>query len=47
VVIVPNLVKLEQYNRLGDYLVEDLGFERGVDLLEFAYDWRRDVRLAR
>ena len=46
VVIVPNLIKLEQYNRLGDYLVEDLGYERGVDLLEFSYDWRRDVRLA-
>lgn len=44
VVIVPNLVKLDQYNRLGDYLVEELGYERGADLLEFAYDWRQDVR---
>ena len=44
IVIVPNLVKLEQYNRLGDYLVEELGYRREVDLLEFAYDWRRDVR---
>ena len=44
VVIVPNLVKLEQYSRLGDYLVEDLGYQRGQDLLEFAYDWRQDVR---
>jgi pSer/pThr/pTyr-binding forkhead associated (FHA) protein len=44
VVIVPNLVKLEQYSRLGDYLVEDLGYVRGQDLLEFAYDWRQDVR---
>lgn len=44
VVIVPNLVKMEQYSRLGDYLVEDLGYERGNDLLEFAYDWRQDVR---
>lgn len=44
VVIVPNLIKLEQYSRLGDYLVEDLGYERGKDLLEFAYDWRQDVR---
>jgi pSer/pThr/pTyr-binding forkhead associated (FHA) protein len=44
VVIVPNLIKLEQYNRLGDYLVEDLGYVRGGDLLEFAYDWRQDVR---
>ena len=44
VVIVPNLVKLDQYNRLGDYLVEDLRYERGVDFFEFAYDWRQDVR---
>jgi pSer/pThr/pTyr-binding forkhead associated (FHA) protein len=44
VVVVPNLIKLNQYNRLGDYLVEDLGYERGVDFFEFAYDWRQDVR---
>jgi pSer/pThr/pTyr-binding forkhead associated (FHA) protein len=44
VVIVPNLIKSEQYSRLGDYLVEDLGYVRGGDLLEFAYDWRQDVR---
>lgn len=46
VVIVPNLIKSEQYNRLGDFLVEALRYERGKDLLEFAYDWRRDVREA-
>lgn len=46
VVIVPNLVKLDQYNRLGDYLVEDLGYTRGNDFFEFAYDWRQDVRLS-
>jgi len=44
VVIVPNLIKLDQYNRLGDYLVEDLGYERGKDFFEFAYDWQQDVR---
>lgn len=44
VVVVPNLIKLEQYNRLGDYLVENLGYRRGVDFFEFAYDWRQDVR---
>ncbi len=44
VVIVPNLIKLDQYNRLGDYMVEDLGYQRGVDFFEFAYDWRQDVR---
>jgi pSer/pThr/pTyr-binding forkhead associated (FHA) protein len=44
VVVVPNLIKLEQYSRLGDYLVENLGYTRGVDFFEFAYDWRQDVR---
>jgi pSer/pThr/pTyr-binding forkhead associated (FHA) protein len=46
VVLVPNLVKLEQYNRLGDYLVEELKYERGADFFEFSYDWRQDVRLS-
>lgn len=45
VVVVPNLIKLEQYSQLGDYLVEDLGYTRGVDFFEFAYDWRQDVRI--
>jgi pSer/pThr/pTyr-binding forkhead associated (FHA) protein len=45
VVVVPNLVKLEQYSYLGDYLVEDLGYTRGKDFFEFAYDWRQDIRL--
>lgn len=44
VVVVPNLIRQEQYNRLSDFLVENLGYTRGVDLLEFAYDWRQDVR---
>jgi pSer/pThr/pTyr-binding forkhead associated (FHA) protein len=46
VVIVPNLIKLEQYGRLTEYLEENLGYERGKDLMEFAYDFRQDVRLA-
>jgi pSer/pThr/pTyr-binding forkhead associated (FHA) protein len=44
VVIVPNLIKQDQYNRLGDYMVEDLGYQRNVDFFEFPYDWRQDVR---
>lgn len=43
-VIVPNLIKQDQYSRLGDYLVEELGYRRGVDYFEFPYDWRQDVR---
>jgi pimeloyl-ACP methyl ester carboxylesterase len=44
IVIVPNLIKLDQYKRLGGYLVEELGYRRDVDLLEFGYDWRLDCR---
>jgi pSer/pThr/pTyr-binding forkhead associated (FHA) protein len=46
VVIVPNLIKQEMYGRLGDFLVESLGYQRQVDLIEFAYDWRQDVRVS-
>jgi pSer/pThr/pTyr-binding forkhead associated (FHA) protein len=46
VVVVPGILKQEQYSRLGDYLVAGLGYQRGQDLLEFAYDWRQDVRLS-
>jgi len=41
-ILVPNLIKLEQYSRLVDYLEEGLGYRRGEDLLEFPYDWRQD-----
>jgi pimeloyl-ACP methyl ester carboxylesterase len=44
VVVVPNFLKLEHYGRLTDYLEDALGYERGKDLMEFAYDWRRDLR---
>jgi pSer/pThr/pTyr-binding forkhead associated (FHA) protein len=46
VVIVPNLIKQEQYGRLINYLCEALGYEAGADLLEFAYDFRQDVRIS-
>jgi len=46
VVIVPGLIKQAGYSRLGDYLEEGLGYERGKDLLEFAYDFRQDARSA-
>ena len=44
VVVVPNLLKQDVYSRLGDYLMEGLGYERGKDFFEFAYDFRFDVR---
>ncbi len=46
VVIVPNLIKLDTYGRMSEFLVESLGYKLNDDLLEFAYDWRLDVRLA-
>lgn len=46
VVIVPNLIKQDQYNRMGDYLVQELNYTRGVDFFEFPYDWRQDVRIS-
>jgi len=46
VVIIPNFIKLQQYSLLTDYLVEELGYETGRDLLEFAYDFRQDVRVS-
>jgi pSer/pThr/pTyr-binding forkhead associated (FHA) protein len=46
VVIVPNLLKNDRYIRLGNYLEEGLGYERGKNLLEFAYDWRQDNRVS-
>lgn len=45
VVVVPNLVKLDQYNRLTEFLCEGMAYQTGKDLLEFAYDWRQDVRI--
>jgi pimeloyl-ACP methyl ester carboxylesterase len=44
VVLVPGLFKMDIYGRLGDYLVDGLGYQRGRDLFEFPYDWRRDNR---
>ena len=43
-VIVPNLISIDQYNLLGNYLVEEIGYEREKNFIEFAYDWRQDVR---
>lgn len=46
VVVVPKLVEIESYGRIGDYLEQHLKYTRGKDLLEFAYDWRDDVSVA-
>lgn len=44
VVVIPGLLKLEQYGTLTDYLRTSLGYEAGRDLLEFTYDFRQDNR---
>jgi pSer/pThr/pTyr-binding forkhead associated (FHA) protein len=44
VVVVPGLLKLDQYSALTEYLRQSLGYEVGHNLLEFAYDFRQDNR---
>ena len=44
VVIIPKLIRQDQYSLLTDYLKEDLGYEVGADLMEFGYDFRQDNR---
>lgn len=44
VVIIPNLIKQDRYGPLSNYLKENLHYESGRDLLEFAYDFRQDNR---
>jgi pSer/pThr/pTyr-binding forkhead associated (FHA) protein len=46
IVILPKFIKLERYAALGDFLCEDLGYERGRDFLEFPWDWRIDLRVS-
>jgi pSer/pThr/pTyr-binding forkhead associated (FHA) protein len=44
IVMVTGFIKLDAYSELVDYLVDGLGYQSGVDLLEFPYDWRQDNR---
>jgi pSer/pThr/pTyr-binding forkhead associated (FHA) protein len=46
VVVVPGLIKQNQYSRLSEFLCETLAYEVGKDLLTFPYDWRQDVRIS-
>ena len=46
VVVVPGLYKLEQYSQFTGFLKESLGYTAHTDLIEFAYDWRKDLRQA-
>ena len=42
--IVPGLFKMESFGSIVDFLVDELGYQPQRNLLEFAYDWRQDVR---
>jgi pSer/pThr/pTyr-binding forkhead associated (FHA) protein len=44
--VIPGLFRLEVYSRCLDYLVENMGYKRGRDLIELPWDWRLDFRLA-
>lgn len=44
IVVIPGLFSMDQYGRLGAYLRDELGYERGRDLFDFPYDWRQDLR---
>lgn len=44
--VIPGLFRLEVYSRCLDYLVENLGYKRGRDLIELPWDWQLDFRLA-
>ena len=46
VVIAAGFIRIDCLARLTGFLVETMGYTPGVDLLEFPYDWRRDVRQA-
>ncbi|OJF11467.1 lipase/acyltransferase domain-containing protein [Couchioplanes caeruleus] len=44
--LIPGLWKIDGYRRITDWLSQRLRLERGIDLFEFPYDWRRDNRVA-
>jgi len=44
--LIPGLWKIDGYNRVGGYLRQRLGLKPGLSYFEFAYDWRRDNRVA-
>lgn len=43
--IVPGLIKIDGYTRIEEYLIAQLGLERGKNYFPFPYDWRLDNRI--
>ena len=44
--LLPGLWKIDGYTKIKDTLIGRLGLEPGRNYFEFAYDWRRDNRVA-
>jgi hypothetical protein len=45
VTIVPRFMKIDGYTRIEQYLIAQLGLERGKNYFPFPYDWRLDNRV--
>ncbi|MFT3714060.1 MAG: CHAT domain-containing protein [Archangium sp.] len=44
--LIPGLWKVDGYTRVSRTLVSRFGLQAGHNFFEFAYDWRRDIRVA-
>lgn len=45
VTIIPRFMKIDGYTRIEEYLIAQLGLERGRNYFPFPYDWRLDNRV--
>jgi hypothetical protein len=45
VTIIPRFMKIDGYSRIEEYLIAQLGLERGQNYFPFPYDWRLDNRV--
>jgi lecithin:cholesterol acyltransferase len=44
--LIPGLWKIDGYSKLKNYVMKTFDVKPGENLLEFAYDWRRDNRVS-
>jgi pimeloyl-ACP methyl ester carboxylesterase len=44
--LIPGLWKIDGYSKLKSYIMKTFDVKLGENLLEFAYDWRRDNRVS-
>lgn len=45
ITIIPRFMKIDGYTRIEEYLIAQLGLERGRNYFPFPYDWRLDNRI--